>query len=37
MGFIILGCAGISGLVTLIALELILEHIEITGKKPWKD
>jgi len=37
MGFIILGCAVISGLVTLAALAMILDHIETTGKKPWDD
>ena len=26
-----------SGCIGLIALELILEHIEITGKKPWEN
>lgn len=27
----------LSGVFGIIALDLILEHIEITGKKPWDD
>lgn len=27
----------LSGMFGIIALDLILEHIETTGKKPWED
>ena len=32
----LLGLYFMSGVFGIVALELVLEHIEITGKKPWK-
>lgn len=37
MGLLIIITTGLSGIIALAALAMILDHIETTGKKPWKD
>lgn len=37
MGLVIIAVFGISSMFSIVALELILEHIEETRKNPWDD